>query len=162
MLYEILTWGHDDPTAAHFGTTKTYEKMTRKIGTTTFTPSYLHIEFLHKRLLATALSIFSMVENPRLPPDVSLLPLDNVSSSVAEHRSRIVNQLEAAQAIARTNIQRAQQQMKAQYEKARFQVGRHVWVFTPKPRKGLSKKLCHMWSGSFRICTQLSPVHYQL
>ena len=31
-----------------------------------------------------------------------------------------------------------------------------------KPRKGLSKKLRHMWSGPFRICTQLSPVHYQL
>ena len=27
MRYEILTWGHDDPTAAHFGTTKTYEKL---------------------------------------------------------------------------------------------------------------------------------------
>ncbi|XP_044178256.1 uncharacterized protein LOC122960249 [Acropora millepora] len=103
---------------------------------------------------------------PRLPPDVSLLPLENVSSSVAEHRSRIVNQLEAAQAIARTNIQRAQQQMKAQYDKAAvdapFEVGQRVWVFTPKPRKGLSKKLRHMWSGPFRICTQLSPVHYQL
>ena len=88
---------------------------------------------------------------PRLPPDVSLLPLDNVSSSVAEHRSRIVNQLEVAQAIARTNIQRAQQQMKAQYDKAAvdapFEVGQRVWVFTPKPRKGLSKKLRHMWSG---------------
>ena len=27
MRYEILSWGHDDPTAAHFGTTKTYEKL---------------------------------------------------------------------------------------------------------------------------------------
>ena len=27
MRYEILTRGHDDPTAAHFGTTKTYEKL---------------------------------------------------------------------------------------------------------------------------------------
>ena len=27
LRYEILTWGHDDPTAAHFGTTKTYEKL---------------------------------------------------------------------------------------------------------------------------------------
>ena len=105
-------------------------------------------------------------QEPRLPPDVSLLPPDNLSSSVAKHRSRIVQQLEAAQAMARTNIQRAQQQMKAQYDKAAvnapFEVGQRVWVFTPKPRKGLSKKLRHMWSGLFRICTQLSPFHYQL
>ena len=56
--------------------------------------------------------------------------------------------------------------MKAQYDKAAvdapFEVGQHVWVFIPKPRKGLSKKLRHMWSGPFRICAQLSPVHYQL
>ena len=105
-----------------------------------------------------------MVENPDF-----LLMLVNylwTTSSVAEHRSRIVNQLEAAQAIAQTYIQRAQQQMKAQYDKAAvdapFEVGQRVWVFTPKPRKGLSKKMRHMWSGPFRVCTELSPVHYQL
>ena len=27
LRYEILSWGHDDPTAGHFGTTKTYEKL---------------------------------------------------------------------------------------------------------------------------------------
>ena len=27
LHYEILKWGHDDPTAAHLGTVKTYEKL---------------------------------------------------------------------------------------------------------------------------------------
>ena len=27
LRYEILKWGHDDPTAAHLGTVKTYEKL---------------------------------------------------------------------------------------------------------------------------------------
>ena len=30
LRYEILTWGHDDPTSAHFGTTKTYEKLRKQ------------------------------------------------------------------------------------------------------------------------------------
>lgn len=30
LRYEILTWGHDDPTSAHFGTTKTYEKLRKR------------------------------------------------------------------------------------------------------------------------------------
>ena len=27
LRYEVLTWGHDDPTAGHFGTVKTCEKL---------------------------------------------------------------------------------------------------------------------------------------
>lgn len=44
---------------------------------------------------------------PRLPPDVSLLPPTEVSSSIVEHRNRIVQQVETAQSIARCNIQRS-------------------------------------------------------
>jgi len=103
---------------------------------------------------------------PRLPPDVSLLPPIELSTSVEEHRRRIVTQIETAQALARSNIARAQQVMKIQYDKkaadAPFVVGQRVWVFTPKTKKGRSKKLLHHWHGPFRVCRQLSPVHYQL
>ena len=37
-----------------------------------------------------------------------------------------------------------------------------VWVFTPKTRKGLSKKLLHHWHGPYRIMKQLSPVNFKL
>ena len=103
---------------------------------------------------------------PRLPPDVSLLPPTEVSANVEEHRKRIVPQIETAQSLTRSNIARAQQLMKLQYDKnavdAPFEVGQRVWVYSPKPKKGLSKKLRHLWHGPYRICRKLSPVHYQL
>ena len=103
---------------------------------------------------------------PRLALDVALLPPMELSNSVEEHRRRIVSQIETAQSIARNNIALAKQNMKAQYDKgaadAPFEVGQCCWVYTPTPKKGLSKKFRHFWHGPFRICRKLSPVHYQL
>ena len=101
-----------------------------------------------------------------MPPDVSLLPATQLSSSVEEHRARIVSQIETAQLIARSNIAWAQQLMKLQYDKnsadAPFEVGQRVWIYTPKVKKGLSKKLLSKWNGPFRICRKSSPVHFQV
>ena len=82
---------------------------------------------------------------PRLPPDVSLLPATQLSASVNKHRARIVSQIETAQSIAHSNIARAQQLMKLQHDKnsadAPFEVGQRVRIYTPKVKRGLSKKL---------------------
>ena len=43
-----------------------------------------------------------------------------------------------------------------------FEVGQRVWVYTPRIRKGLSKKLMHNWLGPYRIVEKLSPVHFKL
>ncbi len=43
-----------------------------------------------------------------------------------------------------------------------FEIGQRVWVYTPKTKKGLSKKLLHNWFGPYRIVEQLSPVHFRL
>ena len=95
--------------------------------------------------------------------DVSLLPPTHLSSAIAEHRTRIVKQIELAQ--EKGNM-RAQQKMKAYYDKrARdpaFQVGQKVWVYTPKTYKGLSKKLLHNYHGPYRVVERLSPVHFRL
>ena len=102
----------------------------------------------------------------RLPVDVNLLKPSEVSSSIEEHRRRIVDNVERTQNIARENIQKAQQKMKAQYDKfakhRKFIVGQKVWVYTPKSKKGLSKKLLHLWHGPYRLVEQLSPVHFYL
>ena len=37
-----------------------------------------------------------------------------------------------------------------------------VWVYTPRTRKGLSKKLMHNWLGPYRIVEKLSLVHFKL
>ena len=104
---------------------------------------------------------------PRLPLDVTLLlPDSNVSSSVAELRARLVSNLEESQKIIASNTQLAQQKMKLQYDKnaapVTFDIGSKVWVYTPKNRKGLSKKLSHHYHGPYRIVAKLSPVHFRL
>ena len=102
----------------------------------------------------------------RLPIDVKLLPPSDLSTSVLEHRKRIVENIERSQNIARENIQKAQQKMKMHYDKRAkkrdFEIGQSVWVYTPKVKKGLSKKLMHLWHGPYRIAEKLSPVHFYL
>ncbi len=105
---------------------------------------------------------------PRLPLDVNLLPSppDKLSTSIAEHRERIVSQLEEAQRLAKQNTERTQQQMKARYDlksaPVLYQIGQRIWVYTPKTQKGLSKKLLHRWHGPYRIVQRLSPVTFKL
>ena len=95
---------------------------------------------------------------------VSLLPPPNLSPSVAEHRARIVQTLEEAKQLIQSNTQRAQLKMKARYDQSarpiQFMIGQRVWVYTPKHRKGLSKKLLHNYHGPFRIVAKLSPATF--
>lgn len=105
---------------------------------------------------------------PRLPVDVKYLPPvdDDVTASVFEHRKRIVENIELAQNLARENLQRAQQKMKDYYDQNTkepvFELGQRVWVYTPRTKKGLSRKLLHNWLGPYRIVEQSSPVHFRL
>lgn len=115
------------------------------------------IQFAHRTSLcvSTGDTPFYLLygREPRLPPDVSLLPPTQLSNSVEEHRARIVSQI-------------AQQLMKQQYDTAsadvQFNVGQRVWIYTKKVKRGLSKKLLSKWNGPFRICRKLSPVHFQV
>ena len=132
-----------------------------------FLPSFL-FAYRVSPCISTGDSPFYLLfgREARLAPDTSLLPPTQLSTSVEEHRKRIVTQIETAQSIARNHIARAQQLMKHQYDKKAadvpFKIGQRCWVYTPKPKKGLSKKFRHFWHGPFRICRKLSPVHYQL
>ena len=104
---------------------------------------------------------------PRLPIDASLLASpDHLSSSVSELRSRVIENLENAKRIVDSNTQLAQQRMKCQYDKTSspvtYDIGSRVWVYTPKSRKGLSKKLAHNYHGPYRVVAKLSPVHFRL
>ena len=82
------------------------------------------------------------------------------------NQKRVVERVELAQNLARENLQRAQQKMKDYYDQKTkepvFEVGQRVWVYTPRIRKGLSKKLMHNWLGPYRIIEKLSPVHFKL
>lgn len=100
---------------------------------------------------------------PRLPMDVSFLPPREISASIAEHRARVVENIEIAHRIAKENIQRAQQRMEDYHDlhavPVKYQVGEQVWVYTPRSRKGLSKILANNYHGPYRIVKFLSPVH---
>ena len=104
---------------------------------------------------------------PRLPLDVtSLLPDSKVSSSLAELCARIVSNLEGSQKIIESNTQLAQQRMKLQYDKhaapVTFDIRSKVWVYMPKNRKNLSKKLAHNYHSPYRLTAKLSPVYFKL
>ena len=43
-----------------------------------------------------------------------------------------------------------------------FEVVQRVWVYTPRARKGLFKKLMHNWLGPYRVVEKLSPVNFKL
>eukprot|EP00794_Sanderia_malayensis_P016329 gene16329-17967_t len=44
----------------------------------------------------------------------------------------------------------------------RYDICSKLWVYTPKSRKGLPKKLSHDYHGPYRIVAKLSPVHFKL
>ncbi len=82
-----------------------------------------------------------------------LFPPSNVTNSVKEHRARIVQTIEEAHAIARANNQRTKQTIKARYDRSacepKFMLGDREWVYTPKTKKSLSRKLLHHGHGPF-------------
>ncbi|CAB3997885.1 Retrovirus-related Pol poly from transposon, partial [Paramuricea clavata] len=213
LKHEVLVRAHDDVTACHLGTQKTYGKIrTRYYWRNMFrdidrwckscvdcamkkSPRNRHnapllpipVENAFDRLAVDCLGPFPLStagnhrpqettgdspfyllygREPRLPIDVSLLPPSNVTKSVKKHRARIVQTIDEAHAIARANIQRTQQSMKARYDRSacesKFMLGDRVWVYTPKTKKGLSRKLMHHWHGPFRIIEKCSPVHFKL
>ena len=91
-----------------------------------------------------------------LPCDPTLLPPREMSASVAQHRARVVEKIEIARCIAAENTQRAQQRMKDLHDRfsepTKFQLGDRVWVYTPRVRRGLSKKLLSQLAWSVPHC----------
>ena len=79
---------------------------------------------------------------PRLPINIKFLPpaADDLSTSVLDHRKRIVEKVELAKNLACENIQRSQQKMKEYYDRNAsqplFEIRQHVWLYTPKRKKG--------------------------
>ena len=104
---------------------------------------------------------------PRLPIDAALiLPDSKLSPSIAKLRTEIVHNFEEAQSIIKSNTELAQQKMKAYYDlkttPVSYDIGSRVCLYTPKARKGLSKKLQLNYHGPYRIVAKLSRVHFKL
>ena len=100
------------------------------------------------------------------PIDCALLPTVDVSTSVLEHREKIVRNIERVHQIAKQNTYKPQHRMKQYYDRntadSTFVQADSVWVYTPKTKKGLTKKLMHNWYGPYRVVERLGPAHYRL
>ena len=100
---------------------------------------------------------------PPLPMHTALLPPRKMSPFVAEHRALVVEHVERVWRIAAENTQHAQQKMKELHDLLAvlppFSLGDKVWVYTPKNRKGLSKKLANNYHGPYCVVEFLSPFY---
>ena len=99
---------------------------------------------------------------PVLPMGVPLKPPTKLTQSILKYRSQLVRQMELTNWVAAEQTHLSQQKMKSLYDrKAKlypYQIGDRVWIYTPKHKTGLSKKLIHCWHGPYRLVEQLSPV----
>ena len=104
--------------------------------------------------------------DPRLPIDIATRGDYDVHRDASDYRAALVSHLENAVALARDNVQLAQQKRKQHFDhqakERSFQLGDRVWLFTPQKQVGKSPKLIHFWHGPFRITEQTSPVNYKL
>ena len=102
---------------------------------------------------------------PVLPMEVPLKPPTKMPNSVLSYRSQLVQNLELTHRIAKEQTQLAQMKMKENFdhhsEPYPYYVGDRVWIYNPKTKVGLSKKLLHCWDGPYRLVEKLSPVTFR-
>ena len=103
---------------------------------------------------------------PVLPMEVPLKPPTKLTQSILKYRSQLVRQMELTHRVAAEQTQLSQQKMKSLYDRKAnpypYQIGDRVWIYTPKHKTGLSKKLLHCWHGPYRLVEQLSPVTFNV
>ena len=77
-----------------------------------------------------------------------------------------MRQIRTARQLAAECTQQAQQRMKLYYDQHAkdhpFWVGHKVWIYNPAVKPGLSKKLCSLWHGPFRLIDQVTPVSFKV
>eukprot|EP00762_Andalucia_godoyi_P006395 ANDGO_02858.mRNA.1 Retrovirus-related Pol polyprotein from transposon 412 len=105
--------------------------------------------------------------DPRLPIDVATrVTSDSGVSSAEEYRAQLVGRLTEAFTLAKSNLQRSQLAQVRDYNSRRRPVeylpGDRVWLYTLHVKKGLSKKLCHLWNGQYRVEKRVGANNYVL
>jgi len=93
----------------------------------------------------------------RLPIDLDL-PADEQCPAEEAYAQTVRDSLLRAWEAARVSNQLAQAKQKRYYDRraseSSLTVGQYVYVYTPRPRKGRSPKLQHLWHGPLRIAAR--------
>ena len=102
----------------------------------------------------------------KLPVDHNILSRPKETIELHEFMGKLEEKLTQARSEAKLTLQQSQVNSKERYDRntaaPTFQVGDKVWVFTPKPKKGLTKKLLHFWHGPYEILQKTSSVNYKI
>ena len=102
-------------------------------------------------------------------PDVALLPPPLIRSNavvVDYHRERLIRQIRTARQLAADCTQQAQKRMKLYYDQHvkdhPFKVSHKFWIYNYAVKPSLSKKLCSLWHGPFRLVDEVTPVSFKV
>ena len=102
--------------------------------------------------------------NARTPQDIWLgqPPSDNSEETLQQRMETFPVEMQHAWKVAREAVLKAQQQQKTQFDKRAvssaedFNIGDHVYIYQPNPKKGLSPKLQRCFRGPHRV-VELQP-----
>ena len=100
-------------------------------------------------------------------------PLDIIYGRAPQPQSRgpieYVNQLRdrlsEAYAFVRKNLQRSVERARMQYTKSqtgKFEVGKQVWLFTPRTDPAVGRKFTNYYTGPYTITRKISDVMYEI
>ena len=134
----------------------------------TFVPSVLFAYRVSPATQGSLHSPFMLLygRNPKLPIDTRLIKPKQFTKTIDEHLAKTIIKLEVLHETARSNIAKAQQTYKEYYDRnardPRFEIGDLVWVYTPRTKKGLTKKLSHFWHGPFQIVGKVSDTTFKV
>jgi hypothetical protein len=98
--------------------------------------------------------------------DAALQPPRHAAASFAEHTQRLQQRLVQVHDLVQQHLASARNQHAAAYDRrhrdAGFEPGDLVYLHTPQPRAGASRKLQSLWTGPWTIVDRRGPLNYSI
>ena len=102
----------------------------------------------------------------RIPVDVMYGSPNSSQHTVNEYAATLRKQMDKAFALARkyslTNHLRQKEIYDKKIHGKAYKKGDLVWLHSPARCRGASKKLCHPWSGPYKVVKKLSDCNYRI
>ena len=106
----------------------------------------------------------------QLPVDIIYRPsctdLQSASPPTSAYASELQNRLLRAFDLVRDHTSMHHERQKAFYDRKvygkLYTPGDSVWLYSPVPQRGTSRKLYHPWTGPFKVVKKISDVTYRI